>query len=141
MDDCLAVGGGTESCCASLLVTGGTYYRTYTNNGTGPTSEADPATVSTYRLDTYLVTVGRFRQFVEAWNNGAGWLPAAGAGKHTHLNGGLGLANSGAAGTYETGWVATDDSEIDPTDANLDCYSPYNTWTSSAGTHPHADRK
>ena len=90
--------------------------------------------MSTFRLDKYLVTVGRFRQFVAAWNNGAGWLPAAGSGKHTHLNGGLGLANSGAAGTYETGWVATDDSEIAPTDANLDCDSAYNTWTSSAGT-------
>ena len=125
---------GTESCCTSLEVPGGTYYRTYNNLGAGATNEADLATVSGFRLDKYLVTVGRFRQFVEAWNNGAGWLPAAGSGKHTHLNGGLGLANSGAAGTYETGWVATDDSEIAPTDANLHVRSSDDTWTSSAGT-------
>jgi formylglycine-generating enzyme required for sulfatase activity len=134
MTNCGPGGSGTDSCCASLEVTGGTYYRTYPDNGYYSSGGADPATVSTYRLDKYLVTVGRFRQFVEAWNNGAGLLPAGGAGKHTHLNGGLGLANSGAAGTYETGWVATDDSEIAPTDANLLCQSPYNTWTLSAGT-------
>lgn len=40
----------------------------------------------------YLITVGRFRQFVNAWF--AGWRPAAGSGKHSHLNGGEGLANS-----------------------------------------------
>ena len=30
----------------------------------GPTGEADPASVSGFRLDKYLVTVGRFRQYV-----------------------------------------------------------------------------
>jgi len=64
--NCGPGGSGTESCCTSLEVTGGTYYRTYTNDGTGPTGEADPATVSSFRLDKYLVTVGRFRQFVRA---------------------------------------------------------------------------
>ena len=49
------------SCCASLEVPGGTFYRTYTSNDAGPTAEADPATVSGFRLDKYLVTVGRFR--------------------------------------------------------------------------------
>ena len=95
-----ACGATGESCCTSPLVTGGTYYRTYdgvtTSNYTmatlapdgGPTQLADPATVSDFRLDKYLVTVGRFRAFVGAWNGGKGWLPPAGSGKHTHLNGG-----------------------------------------------------
>ena len=134
MTDCLAGDAGTESCCTSLEVPGGTYYRTYDNLGTGATNEADLATVSGFQLDKYIVTVGRFRQFVAAWNSGMGWLPPGGSGKHTHLNGGLGLANSGAAGTYETGWVATDDSEIAPTDAYLMCDPSDETWTSSAGT-------
>jgi len=55
-----------ESCCTSREVEGGTYYRTYTNSGGGPTGEANPATVSSFRLDKYEVTVGRFRQFVNA---------------------------------------------------------------------------
>jgi formylglycine-generating enzyme required for sulfatase activity len=139
-------GAASESCCTSLAVTGGSYYRTYDSVGLeedggygdtailaadgGPTSEADPATVSSFRLDKYDVTVGRFRQFVAAWNGG--WTPAAGTGKHTHLHGGLGLANS--AGGYEPGWVAADDSNILPTDANLACDPMFATWTSAVGS-------
>jgi formylglycine-generating enzyme required for sulfatase activity len=132
MTNCGPGGSGCESCCTSLDVTGGTYFRTYTNSGVGPAGEADPATVSGFRLDKYLVTVGRFRQFVAAWN--AGYGPQAGSGKHTHLNGGQGLANSGDPGTYETGWDATDwNAEVAPTGSNLACMPPYDTWTSTAG--------
>jgi formylglycine-generating enzyme required for sulfatase activity len=98
--------------------------------------------VSSFRLDKYEVTVGRFRQFVTAWNGGAGWQPVAGSGKHSYLNGGQGLANSGLSGTFESGWVATDDSNIAPTNGNLapttnatDCDSSYATWTASAGSN------
>jgi formylglycine-generating enzyme required for sulfatase activity len=95
---------------------------------------ADPATLSGFRLDEYLVTVGRFRQFVVAWNNGCGWMPGEGEGKHTHLNAGLGLANT--AGGYETGWDAAGWNnlmDIDPTNDNLLSCSGYSTWTASAG--------
>ncbi len=147
MTNCGTGGAGTESCCTSLEVTGGTYYRTYDTTPAdesifaadgGPTALADPATLSTFRLDKYLVTVGRYRQFVSAVlpaDGGAGWSPVAGSGKHTHLNGGLGLADVGSdAGTaYELGWVASDDSNIAPTDANLACEPPYDAWTNTAG--------
>jgi formylglycine-generating enzyme required for sulfatase activity len=118
-----------------LEVTGGTYYRTYTNDGTGPTGEADPATVSSFRLDKYLVTVGRFREFVSAVlppDGGPGWLPSSGSGKHTYLNSGNGLNATG--GGYESGWVAADDSNVAPTNANLACDATSATWTTSAGT-------
>jgi sulfatase modifying factor 1 len=143
-------GASSESCCTSLEVPGGTYYRTYdlplgADDGGlpvvplaadgGPSNEGDPATVSGFRLDKYEATVGRFRQFVAAWHNGSGWLPPAGSGKHTHLNGGPGLANSGSAGTYEPGWVASDDSKIAPTNVNLACDATYFTWTASAGSN------
>lgn len=137
MTNCGAGGSGTESCCTSLGVEGGTFYRTYANDGGGPSGEADPATVSGFRFDKYEVTVGRFRQFVKAvlpGDGGAGWTPPAGSGKHTHLNAGLGLANSSNPGTFETGWVATDDGEIAPTDANLAC-PIFATWTPSAGNN------
>jgi hypothetical protein len=81
--------------------------------------------VSGFRLDKYLVTVGRFRQFVDAWSGGAGYTPPAGSGKHTHLNGGLGLANNENPGTYEPGWVGSDDSDIAPTITNLGSGAPY----------------
>jgi formylglycine-generating enzyme required for sulfatase activity len=106
-----------ESCCTSLEVAAGTYYRTYVNSGGGPSAEANPAHVSGFRLDKYDVTVGRFGQFVKAWNEG--YVPAAGSGKHTHLNGGLGLTNSGDVGTYEPGWVASDDVNVLPVDFQL----------------------
>jgi formylglycine-generating enzyme required for sulfatase activity len=126
-------GAGSESCCASLTVTGGTYNRTYTNTGAGPTAEADPATVSTFRLDKYEVTVGRFRQFVAAWNGGAGWTPPAGSGKHTHLNSGKGLAATALG--FEAGWQIADNASIAPTDMNLACEQGYETWTPAAGAH------
>ena len=127
-------GAGSESCCTSLEVPSGTYFRTYGFDGGTPTGEADPATVSGFRLDKYEVTVGRFRQFVSTWNGGA-WTPPVGSGKHTHLNGGRGLANSANPGTFETGWLSSDNSNIAPTDGNLVCDPNYATWTTSAGSH------
>jgi formylglycine-generating enzyme required for sulfatase activity len=125
-------GASSESCCTSYEVAGGTYDRTYVNAGGGATGQADPATVSTFRLDKYDVTVGRFRPFVAAWNSG--WTPAAGSGKHTHLNNGQGLTNSGSPGTYEPGWATSDNASINPTNANLACEPSYATWTPSVGS-------
>jgi formylglycine-generating enzyme required for sulfatase activity len=121
-----------DSCCTSIEVPGGAYNRTYTNTDGGPMNEADPATVSGFRLDKYLVTVGRFAQFVTAWDNGSGWTPPAGSGKHTHLNGGNGLADSGNPGSYEPGWQTSDDVNIAPTSTNLDCSPGYSTWGNAA---------
>jgi formylglycine-generating enzyme required for sulfatase activity len=120
-----------------LEVTGGTYYRTYTSDADGGALGLDdPAMVSSFRLDKYDVTVGRFGQFVNAVfpaDGGAGWLPVVGSGKHTHLNGGLGLtteADADAGQTYEPGWSATDDSFIEP-NASPTC-SP--TWTAAGAS-------
>jgi formylglycine-generating enzyme required for sulfatase activity len=126
--------GASENCCTSLVVTGGTYNRVYTNNGNGPTGLANPATVSTFRLDKYDVTVGRFRQFVNAWTAGES-VPPAGSGKHSHLNDGQGLRNSAEPGTYEPGWVAADDANVAPTSANLTCDPEEATWTNSPGNN------
>jgi sulfatase modifying factor 1 len=124
-------GPNRESCCTSLEVPGGTFYRSYTNDGSGPAGEADPATVFGFRLDKYVATVGRFRQFVSAVN--AGWLPAAGSGKHTHLNGGRGLADSSNPGAYEQGWATAGNGGIAPTSANLGCHAGYSAWTDAPG--------
>jgi formylglycine-generating enzyme required for sulfatase activity len=145
MTNCGPGGSGTESCCTSPEIAGGAFYRTYPPGNTANGDE-DPATVSGYRLDDYLVTVGRFRQFVSAVlpaDGGAGWSPPAGSGKHTHLNGGSGLANVGTSPAdgglvhYEPGWVASDDANVSPTTTNLTtpgycADSP--TWTSASGS-------
>jgi sulfatase modifying factor 1 len=144
-DGVVDCGASRESCCTTLAVAGGTYFRTYTSDTDGgpnemdggPNAEADPARVSGFRLDKYLVTVGRFRQFVNAWNGGVGYAPPPGSGKHAQLNGGLGLASVGddAGLEYETGWLASDDGNIAPTDANLACDPSFATWTTSAGSN------
>ncbi|HLK41312.1 MAG TPA: SUMF1/EgtB/PvdO family nonheme iron enzyme [Polyangiaceae bacterium] len=134
-------GGGSESCCTTLAVPGGTFYQSYqsvfdntTDGGYSivrldASTQGASATISGFRLDKYEVTVGRFRSFVNAWNGGAGWLPPAGSGKHTHLNGGAGLL-------LEPGWVATDDANVAPTAANFaNCGNYTPTWTSSAGAN------
>jgi formylglycine-generating enzyme required for sulfatase activity len=128
---------GAESCCTSLAVDGGTFDRTYTNSGAGATGLADPATVSSFRLDEYEVTVGRYRAFVGAAllaDGGAAWTPPVGSGKHTHLSGGLGLSNVQSAGTYEQGWNAADNVNVAPTNANLAC-DAWATWTPVAGAN------
>jgi formylglycine-generating enzyme required for sulfatase activity len=131
----------------SPVVEGGTFFRTYTTPGGGPDS-ANPATVSNFRLDRYDVTVGRFRRFVDAWK--AGWTPPAGSGKHSHLNGGLGLSIMGST-AFETGWATADNTHIYPTSANLSsctsCWGlpaailgcpyeiNYSTWTDSPASN------
>ena len=127
-------GASGESCCASLDVPGGTFFRTYTNDGTGAIGQADPAWASGFRLDKYLVTVGRFRQFVAATL--AGWVPSAGSGRHIHLNGGQGLVNSGGPG-YEPGWDPSDTIFLattgDEWTLKLNCDPQFQTWTDTPG--------
>jgi formylglycine-generating enzyme required for sulfatase activity len=108
-------------------VTGGTFFRSYDGVSTGYQSKAYPATLSSFRLDRFEATVGRFRRFVAAWNGG--WRPVAGAGKHAHLDGGSGLINAGAAGN-EPGWDSTWDSNVAPTDQHLTgCDTALVSWT------------
>lgn len=130
----LACGAAGQTCCASLPIPGGSFNRTYGDDGTGSSAQADPASVSGYRLDAYLVTVGRFRRFVAA--SVAGWRPAAGAGKHVHLNGGRGLVDSGGSG-FEPGWADADSLRLAGTaadwSARLACDPSFQTWTDAAG--------
>ncbi|HEY1693699.1 MAG TPA: SUMF1/EgtB/PvdO family nonheme iron enzyme [Polyangiaceae bacterium] len=114
--------------CVGLEVAGGTFDRSY--DGFGNTDDTNPATVSSFRLDRDEVTVGRFRGFVAA--AAGGWLPAAGAGKHAHLNGGQGLAATG--GGYETGWDAADwNGQIPATTDAWNAALAGGTWTPAVG--------
>ena len=132
VSDC---GDGTESCCKSVKVAGGSFSRTYANDGSGATAKADTATISDLLLDKYLVTVGRYRKFVAAWAGGSGYTPPVGSGKHAHLNGGKGLADSATAGAYETGWQESNNDDLSPTNDNLACKSDTASWTNSAGAN------
>lgn len=117
-----------RSCCESPVVVGGTFDR---NND--PTY---PATLTSFRLDTFEVTVGRFRRFVGAVV--AGWRPASGAGKHSHVSEGRGLVNTGNLGNEE-GWDSAWNAQL-PSDLStwnsadaLACSAGYDTWVADAG--------
>ena len=69
----------TDDCCATLPVPGGTFLRNL--------SDAGPATVSTFSLDQYEVTVGRFRKFVNAGYGTQLKPPTAGSGANPHIPG------------------------------------------------------
>jgi formylglycine-generating enzyme len=120
----------------SLEVPGGSYDRTYANDGSGASGQSDPASVSGFRLDRDLVTVGRFRTFLAA--SLAGWSPPAGSGKHRHLNDGQGLASSEGR-AYEPGWDPGDTGQLATTAADwmsrLNCEPSFQTWTDAEGLH------
>lgn len=126
MTDC---GATSEGCCTSPLVKGGTFSRVYVSSGGVASGLGYSATVSSFRLDKYEVTVGRFRRFVAAWN--ANWRPAEGAGKHVHV-GALGLVDVGSAGAHESGWDSViGNGQLAPTSTNLGSDAPNSTWTAT----------
>ncbi len=58
---------GSSPCCESPVLPGGLFSRSYDLAlGTPYTFAGYQATLSTFRIDTYEVTVGRFRTFVDA---------------------------------------------------------------------------
>jgi formylglycine-generating enzyme required for sulfatase activity len=100
-----------QSCCGSTLVPGGSFLRDNGVNGTFP------ATVSPYRLDTYEVTVGRFKKFLLGYPAN---MPVDGAGKNPNVAGDPG---------WDSGWNAL----MPATQAALNtevqsCDAGYQTW-------------
>ncbi len=123
-----------ESCCTTILVpgTGGNF--SFKRSYDGVTANfSDPqfvTQVADFRLDKFEITVGRFRNFVDAVV--AGWTPAAGSGKHTYLpEGGL----SGPETGWDVAWnsnLPTSKSTWDGT-SYLGCSAA--TWTSASGAN------
>jgi sulfatase modifying factor 1 len=116
---CLAATCGPSAksnCCSSSVVPGGMY-----NRGNDPMY---PATVSDFRLDTYEVTVGRFRKFVAAYSQN---MIPAGAGKNP---------NNASDPGWDTAWnelLPADKTALTST-SYLKCIGTYPaTWTDTAG--------
>jgi formylglycine-generating enzyme required for sulfatase activity len=134
ISDCAPDGG---SCCAGSILPEGNLLRSYDGISPGYTSQAFPATVASLWLDKYEITVGRFRRFVTAVVGG--WQPAAGSGKHSHLNAGLGLEVAGVQGANEAGWDtswnATLSTTADAWNTALACDPVAQSWTPAAGAN------
>ena len=81
-------GTGRTSCCESIEVPGGKFYRDYDKaNDSRSGGKNHPAEVSRFRLDKYDVTVGRFRAFVNAGMGTQVHPPMPGAGAHARIDG------------------------------------------------------
>jgi sulfatase modifying factor 1 len=120
---------GAAPCCDSLLVPGGTFYRSYdvaTDNQFPDMT--NPATVSDFRLDTYEVTVGRYRQFFDAGLGTQANPPAAGAGARS-LNG---MADQGG---WDPAWNANLPADSAALDAALNCDGMQGSWTTTPGAN------
>lgn len=75
--------GSNEDCCAGDRVAGGSFYRAMDLAGSG--NATAPATVGSFTLDRFEITVGRFRAFVAAGGGIAASAPSAGSGAHPRL--------------------------------------------------------
>jgi formylglycine-generating enzyme required for sulfatase activity len=109
-----------DSCCTSLAVPGGSFFRDHDVANNPPLSgdTSAPATISSFRLDKYDVTVARFRAFVTAGMGTQAHPPAASAGAHAPIPG--------------SGWDSSWNTSLETTTANLianiKCSSDQ-TWT------------
>jgi len=108
-------------------VPGGTFYRTYdvgTDSAYPDTSS--PATLSTFRLDTFEVTVGRFRQFVTAGMGTQTNPPPTGTGARS-LNGMV------SQGGWDPAWNGSLAADTAAFIAALSCNATYQSWTDAPG--------
>jgi sulfatase modifying factor 1 len=106
-----------RDCCASIVVPGGSFNRS--------SDSAFPATVSTFRLDTFEATIGRFRVFVAGYPANK---PAAGVGKNPSFPG-------------DTGWNSAWDSNLPADQASLVAglkQMPGANWTDTPGAAENA---
>jgi formylglycine-generating enzyme required for sulfatase activity len=112
-----------QDCCHRSTIPGGTFFRSY--DGVGFTDTSYPATVSSLTLDTFEVTVGRFRAFVAAGFGTQAKPPAAGSGA--------------LGGTPASGWSSSDNGNLAANTAalttGLKCSAPFQTWTDTPSSN------
>ena len=119
--------GTGADCCLSTFINGGSFYRNYDKATDGlHNTMTYTASVSGFTLDTFEVTVGRFRAFVEANMGTQTNPPVEGAGGRL-LNG---QAN---AGGWSSGWNASLVADKAQLAAALACSAGHQTWTDPAG--------
>ena len=127
--------GGRKDCCDARAVPGGSYNRF---------NDRDfPAKVSPFILDTFEVTAGRFRAYVEATNGDLrAAAPAAGAGAHPKI------PNSGWRAEWSPLLPASKNDvdrmlgpELCEVGTNLDDYGALTWWTPALDTKVKASNR
>ena len=122
---------GATDCCDSPVIPAGSYYRDY--DAIDFTLSSYRGTVSSFRLDRFEATVGRFRSFVAAF--AGGWRPTITTG-----SGGGGGGGGGGWGGHSGGGFNGDAAKQLPADgmaleANLECHSTFQTYTRTPGNN------
>jgi formylglycine-generating enzyme required for sulfatase activity len=121
--------GSATPCEGNTLVSGGAFYRGYDVGADGMFQDmSHPATVSDFRLDTYEVTVARFRAFVDAGMGTQQNPPPAGAGART-LNG------AAAQGGWDQSWNTHLASDTAALVNAVKCDSFWQAWTDAPGAN------
>jgi formylglycine-generating enzyme required for sulfatase activity len=129
---------GTKSCCESRFVSGGTFQMGRGTTGDDAYCPWDTSivcidnempehdvTVSPFYLDTFEVTVGRFRAFADQYD---GTPPASGAGANPHVPG------SG----WQPSWNAQLPGNRDDLIVSVSCNDIDKTWTSQPTNERYA---
>ncbi len=109
------------SCITTAPVEGGTFFRSY--DDVTYKDQSSPAKISSFSLDLYEVSVGRFRAFVDAGKGTQLSPPMADAGAHPKISG--------------SGWNSLWDFKLEADTAKLKkelhCNADYETWTDTVG--------
>jgi formylglycine-generating enzyme required for sulfatase activity len=116
-----------ENCCATATtIPSGTFYRGYDVAVDGMfTDMTYPATLSSFSLDKYEVTVGRFRKFVDVSGGTKTNPPAPGSGAHPNVPG------SGWSSAWTANYLRVDFTALKS--AVSSC--PLGTWTDTPGAN------
>ena len=113
-----------DDCCAMSPVPGGMFLRSNDMATDGMYQDQSyPATISSFVLDKYEVTVGRYRQFVDAGRGTQQQPPAVGDGAHARIS------DSG----WDSAWNASLPADTTALTTALACGSSYQTWTAMPG--------
>lgn len=115
-----------DDCCSTATtIPAGTFYRSYDAATDAFNDMGYPASLSSFALDKYEITVARFRAFIEAGGGTQELPPVAGSGAHPNLPG--------------SGWDAGWNTSLAPNAAALrqalKCNSTFQTWTDTPGTN------
>jgi formylglycine-generating enzyme required for sulfatase activity len=110
-----------DTCCADAVVPKSTYKRSY--DDVTFTNANYPASISELRLDTYEVTVGRFRAFVEGGSSTQASPPPVDSGANPHI----------AASGWKAAWNTSLAKTVASLRSSLACNAAFATWTDSPG--------
>jgi formylglycine-generating enzyme len=134
-------GATTESCCTTITVPGDTFpmgrseestVSDYYSGGNADELPEHSATVATFGLDKYEVTVGRFRKFVNAYDSWHVTSSPANPENNAGVHPIAGNTGWGQSWTVSIGDLPAGSGDLK---TSLKCSSTYQTWTDDVASN------